>query len=43
MLFHNLGTLPGMDFDDVLNQVRRWLGSEVVVVMWVTEIGAAEG
>jgi hypothetical protein len=32
-----------MEFDDVTDQVRRWIGSEVVVITWLTRVGAAEG
>jgi hypothetical protein len=30
-------------FDDVLQQVRKWLGSEVAVVIWLNEFGRANG
>jgi hypothetical protein len=31
-----------MNFDEVLEQVRHWLGSEIAVVLWVNEFGVGE-
>jgi hypothetical protein len=32
-----------MTFDEVLDQVRAWLGTEIGVVLWLTEFGPGEG
>jgi hypothetical protein len=32
-----------VSFDDVLDQVRRWLGTKVAVVLWLNEFGPADG
>jgi hypothetical protein len=30
-------------FDDVLDQLRQWLDSEVAVALWLNEFGPADG
>ncbi len=32
-----------MTFDDVLEQVRAWLGTEITLVLWLNEFGPADG
>jgi hypothetical protein len=37
------GTVFRVTFDDVLEQVRAWLGTEITLVLWLNEFGPADG